>query len=110
MIIQPKIKGFICITAHPTGCYKIVEEQINYVKSQGKFNGPKKVLVIGASTGYGLASRIVSAFGCDAETIGVFFEREADERRTTSPGWYNSAAFEKIAHREKRYAKSINGD
>lgn len=110
MVIQPKVKGFICITAHPVGCYKIVEEQINYVKSKGKFKGPKRVLVIGASTGYGLASRIVSAFGCDADTIGVFFEREADEKRTASAGWYNSAAFEKIAHQEKRYAKSINGD
>ena len=110
MIIQPKIRGFICTTAHPAGCFKMVEAQINYVKSKSKIAGPKNVLVIGSSTGYGLASRITAAFGCDANTIGVFFEREAEGERTASPGWYNSAAFEKIAHQEGRYAKSINGD
>jgi enoyl-[acyl-carrier protein] reductase / trans-2-enoyl-CoA reductase (NAD+) len=110
MIIQPKIRGFICTTAHPDGCAKAVEEQIEYVKSRGQFNGPKNVLVIGASTGYGLASRIAATFGAGAKTIGVFFEKEADEKRTASPGWYNSAAFEKIAHRDSYYAKSINGD
>lgn len=110
MIIQPKIRGFICTTAHPVGCFKHVEEQIDYVKTQGKFSGPKNVLVIGASTGYGLASRIAATFGAGAKTIGVFFEKEADDKRTASPGWYNSAAFETIAHREGHYAKSINGD
>lgn len=110
MIIQPKIRGFICTTAHPNGCLKAVEEQVDYVISQGHLQGPKNVLVIGASTGYGLASRIVSTFGAGAKTIGVFFEKEADEKRTASPGWYNSAAFEKLAHREGYYAKSINGD
>ena len=110
MLIQPKIRGFICTTAHPKGCEQVVTDQIDYVKSQGQFAGPKNVLVIGASTGYGLASRIVSTFGAGANTIGVFFEKEADEKRTASTGWYNSAAFEKIAHQEKRYAKSINGD
>lgn len=110
MIIHPKIRGFICTTAHPEGCYKAVEEQINYVKSKGKYAGPKNVLVIGGSTGYGLASRIEATFGAGAKTIGVFFEKEADEKRTASPGWYNSAAFEKIAHRDGHYAKSINGD
>jgi enoyl-[acyl-carrier protein] reductase/trans-2-enoyl-CoA reductase (NAD+) len=110
MIIQPKIRGFICTTAHPTGCYQAVAEQINFVKTKGSFSGPKRVLVIGASTGYGLASRIVAAFGSHAKTIGVFFEKEADEKRTASPGWYNSAAFEKIAHQEGLYAKSVNGD
>lgn len=110
MIIQPKIRGFICTTAHPLGCERVVEEQINYVKSKGQFSGPKNVLIIGASTGYGLASRITATFGANAKTIGVFFEKEADEKRTASPGWYNSAAFEKIAHREGYYAKSINGD
>jgi enoyl-[acyl-carrier protein] reductase/trans-2-enoyl-CoA reductase (NAD+) len=110
MIIQPKIRGFICTTAHPIGCQKAVEEQIAYVKSAGMFSRPKNVLVIGASTGYGLASRIVSTFGMGSKTIGVFFEKEADEKRTASPGWYNSAALEKIAHRESYYAKSINGD
>jgi|SRR6185312_11347452 len=110
MIIQPKIRGYICTTAHPAGCFKVVEEQINYVKSQGKLSGPKNVLVIGASTGYGLASRIVATFGAGAKTIGVFFEKEPEEKRTATAGWYNTAAFEKIAHREGHYAKSINGD
>src|SRR5579863_1093854 len=110
MIIQPKVRGFICTTAHPEGCFKAVEQQINYVKQNGRVAGPKNVLVIGSSTGYGLASRIVAAFGCGAKTIGVFFEREADATRTASPGWYNAAAFETLAHREGLYAKSINGD
>ncbi len=110
MIIQPKIRGFICTTAHPNGCAKAVLEQINYVKAQGKLNGPKNVLVIGASTGYGLASRIVATFGADAKTIGVFYEKEADEKRTASAGWYNSAAFERYALEQGYYAKSINGD
>ena len=110
MIIQPKIRGFICTTAHPAGCRQVVEEQIHYVKSKGTFKGAKNVLVIGASTGYGLASRIVATFGGGAKTIGVFFEKEADEKRTASAGWYNTAAFEDIAHRENHYAKSINGD
>lgn len=110
MIIQPKIRGFICTTAHPLGCAKAVEEQIDYVKSQGPIPGPKNVLVIGASTGYGLASRIVATFASSAKTIGVFFEKEADEKRTASPGWYNTAAFEQFAHNENHYAKSINGD
>lgn len=110
MIIQPKIRGFICTTAHPEGCLKAVKDQIDYVRSKGSFAGPKNVLVIGASTGYGLASRIVATFGAGAKTIGVFFEKEADEKRTASPGWYNSAAFEKIAHHDGYYAKSINGD
>lgn len=110
MMIQPKIRGFICTTAHPIGCFKSIEAQIEYVKSKGQFKGPKNVLVIGASTGYGLASRIVSTFGAGAKTIGVFYEKEAEDKRTASTGWYNSAAFETIAHRENHYAKSINGD
>lgn len=110
MIIQPKIRGFICTTSHPVGCEKAVEEQIAYVKSKGSFAGPKNVLVIGGSTGYGLASRIVPTFGAGAKTIGVFFEKEADEKRTASAGWYNSAAFERLAHQAGFYAKSINGD
>src|SRR5438445_13538048 len=103
MIIQPKIRGFICTTAHPTGCFNVVEKQINYVKSAGSFKGPKNVLVIGSSTGYGLASRIAATFGAGAKTIGVFFEREADEKRTATAGWYNTVAFEKIAHRDGHY-------
>lgn len=110
MIIQPKIRGFICTTAHPLGCFKAVSDQVDYVKAQGAFEGPKRVLVIGASTGYGLASRIVASFGAGAKTIGVFYEKEADEKRTASPGWYNSAAFEELAHRAGHYAKSLNGD
>lgn len=110
MIIEPKIRGFICTTAHPEGCAAHVQEQIDYVKSKGKINGPKKVLVIGASTGYGLASRIVASFGAGADTIGVFFERPGSEKRTASAGWYNTVAFEKAARAEGYYAKSINGD
>lgn len=110
MIIQPKIRGFICTTAHPVGCAQAVSEQINYVKSQPKIKGPRNVLVIGASTGYGLASRIVATFGADSKTIGVFYEKEADEKRTASAGWYNTAAFEAVASAQGHYAKSINGD
>lgn len=110
MIIQPKIRGFICTTAHPVGCDVAVNAQIQYVKSKGVFSGPKNVLVIGASTGYGLASRIVASFGAGAKTIGVFFEKEADDKRTATAGWYNTAAFEKYAHQDGIYAKSINGD
>ncbi len=104
------MRGFICLTAHPKGCEQNVKNQIDYVKSKGKINGAKRVLVIGASTGFGLASRISSAFGCDAATIGVFFEKPASEGKTASPGWYNSAAFENEAHKAGLYAKSINGD
>ena len=110
MIIEPRMRGFICLTAHPKGCEQNVKNQIAYVKSKGKINGPKRVLVIGASTGFGLASRITSAFGSDAATIGVFFEKEPSEGKTASPGWYNSAAFEVEAHKAGLYAKSINGD
>jgi enoyl-[acyl-carrier protein] reductase/trans-2-enoyl-CoA reductase (NAD+) len=104
------MRGFICLTAHPAGCEQNVKNQIEYVKSKGPINGAKKVLVIGASTGFGLASRISSAFGSDAATIGVFFEKPPMEGKTASPGWYNSAAFEKEAHKAGLYAKSINGD
>ena len=104
------MRGFICLTAHPKGCEQNVKNQIEYVKSKGKINGPKRVLVIGASTGFGLASRITSAFGSDAATIGVFFEKAPSEGKTASPGWYNSAAFEQEAQKAGLYAKSINGD
>ncbi|MFM9987563.1 enoyl-ACP reductase FabV [Flavobacterium sp.] len=110
MIIEPRMRGFICLTAHPTGCEQNIKNQIAYVKSKGHIEGAKRVLVIGASTGFGLASRITSAFGCDASTIGVFFEKPAAEGKTASPGWYNSAAFENEAHKAGLYAKSINGD
>ena len=110
MIIEPRMRGFICLTAHPIGCEQNVINQINYVKSKGFIEGQKRVLVIGASTGFGLASRITSAFGSGASTIGVFFEKPPTEGKTASPGWYNSAAFEKLAHKSGLYAKSINGD
>jgi enoyl-[acyl-carrier protein] reductase/trans-2-enoyl-CoA reductase (NAD+) len=110
MIIKSKMRGFISLTAHPAGCEQSVLKQIEYVKSKGKIDGPKRVLVIGASTGFGLASRISSAFGSEAATIGVFFEKEPQPEKTASPGWYNTAAFSKIAHAEGLYAKNINGD
>jgi enoyl-[acyl-carrier protein] reductase / trans-2-enoyl-CoA reductase (NAD+) len=111
MIVTPKIRGFICTTAHPEGCAANVQSQIDYVKSKPALsNPPKKVLVIGASTGYGLASRIVPAFGGGAATIGVFFEKPGVENKTGSAGWYNSVAFEEAAAKEGLYAKSFNGD
>ena len=110
MIIEPRMRGFICLTAHPKGAEQNVKNQIEYIKSKGAIAGAKKVLVIGASTGFGLASRITSAFGSDAATIGVFFEKPPVEGKTASPGWYNSAAFEAEAHKAGLYAKSINGD
>ncbi len=110
MIIEPRMRGFICLTAHPDGAAQNVKNQIAYIKSKGPIAGAKKVLVIGASTGFGLASRISSAFGSDAATIGVFFEKPPVDGKTASPGWYNSAAFETEAHKAGLYAKSINGD
>ena len=111
MIIVPKVRGFICTTAHPAGCTANVKQQIEYVKTKvPKIDQQLKVLVIGASTGYGLASRIVSSFAVGAKTIGVFFERSALAEKTASAGWYNSAAFEREAHAAGIYAKSINGD
>lgn len=111
MIIEPKIRGCICTTAHPEGCAENVRSQIKYVTSYAPItSGPKKVLVIGSSTGYGLASRIVAAFGYKAQTIGISFERPSQAKRTASPGWYNTAAFHEAAHLGGIYAKSINGD
>jgi len=111
MIVAPKIRGFICTTAHPEGCAKHVAEQIAVVKSRGLIpNGPKKVLVIGSSTGYGLSSRIAAAFGSNAATIGVFFEKPGETDKCGTAGWYNSAAFEKEAKTAGLYARSFNGD
>jgi enoyl-[acyl-carrier protein] reductase/trans-2-enoyl-CoA reductase (NAD+) len=111
MIIKPKVRGFICITAHPDGCAANVQEQIDYVKSQGAIeDGPKKVLVIGSSTGYGLSARISAAFGSNASTMGVFFERPSTNGRTASAGWYNSVTFEQKTKEAGLYAKSVNGD
>ena len=111
MIVAPKIRGFICTTAHPTGCAKHIADQIAVVKSRGPIaNGPKKVLVVGSSTGYGLSSRIAAAFGSGAATIGVFFEKPAETERCGTTGWYNSAAFENEAKAAGLYARSFNGD
>jgi enoyl-[acyl-carrier protein] reductase / trans-2-enoyl-CoA reductase (NAD+) len=110
MIIEPKMRGFICLTAHPKGCEQNVINQISYVQSKGTIEGPKKVLVIGASTGFGLASRITSAFSSAAATIGVFFEKPPQEGKPASPGWYNTVAFQQQAANAGLYAKSINGD
>ena len=111
MIIEPKVRGFICTTAHPVGCFENVKQQIQYIKSQSRLKkSPRNVLVIGASTGYGLASRIAATYAGNAKTIGVFFEKPASDKRTATAGWYNTAAFETIAHQDGHYAKSINGD
>lgn len=110
MIIEPRMRGFICLTAHPKGCEQNVINQIKHVQSKNKISGPKKVLIIGSSTGFGLASRITSAFGAGAATIGVYFEKPPSPGKTASPGWYNTAAFEEKAHQKGLYAKSINGD
>lgn len=110
MIVEPKVKGFICTTAHPSGCREGVKRQIAYCKEKGMAEGPKKVLVIGASTGYGLASRIAVTYGYGADTIGVAFEKESNGRRTATAGWYNTKAFEEFATEDGYYAKSFNGD
>lgn len=110
MIIKPKVRGFICTTAHPDGCRAIVKEQIDYIKAQPHTDGPKKVLVIGASMGYGLASRITAAYSFGAATLGVIFDKPANGARTASSGWYNTAAFESFAHDDGLYAKTVNGD
>ncbi len=111
MIIKPRVRGFICLTAHPTGCAAHVQEQIEHVKSKGAIGGgPANVLVIGSSTGYGLASRITAAFGSGAKTMGVFFERPPTEKKIATAGWYNSAAFHRAARAEGLYARSFNGD
>lgn len=110
MIIKPRVKDFICLTSHPEGCKENVRRQIEYVKSQPKVDVAKRVLVIGASTGYGLASRICAAFGSGASTIGIIFDKPAHGKRTATAGWYNTAAFEEFAKADGLYAKTINGD
>lgn len=111
MIIKPKVRGFVCVTAHPEGCAAHVQEWIDHVKAKGPIaNGPRKVLVIGSSTGYGLASRITAAFGSGAATLGIFFERPSEEGRPATPGWYNTIAFTKAARAAGIYAKNLNGD
>jgi len=111
MIVKPKVRGFICTTAHPEGCAKNIKQAIDSIRTQrASTKGPKRVLIIGASTGYGLASRLVASFGYGAETIGVFFEKPGNEKKTASAGWYNSAAFEKEAKKAGIRAWSFNGD
>ncbi|MCE7534436.1 enoyl-ACP reductase FabV [Aliivibrio fischeri] len=111
MIIKPRIRGFICTTTHPVGCEQNVKEQIALTKAQGPIaNAPKRVLVVGSSSGYGLSSRITAAFGGGASTIGVFFEKAGTEKKPGTAGWYNSAAFDKFAKEEGLYSKSLNGD
>jgi len=111
MVIKPRIRGFVCITAHPLGCAAHVQEQIDYVKAKGPIKGgPKNVLVIGSSTGFGLSSRISAAFGCGANTFGIFYERPSEEDRTATPGWYNTNAFTAAARKEGLYAGNLNGD
>lgn len=111
MVIKPKVRGFVCVTAHPAGCAAQIQEQIDYVKAKGRLaTGPKKVLVIGASTGYGLSSRITAAFGSGAATVGVFFERPSEPDKPASPGWYNTAAFTTAAKAAGLYARNFNGD
>ena len=111
MIIKPKVRGFVCVTAHPTGCAAHIQQQIDHVKSKGPIKqGPKNVLVIGASTGYGLASRVTASFGSGAATLGVFYERPSEEGRPATPGWYNSIAFTRAARAAGDYAENINGD
>ncbi len=111
MILKPKVRGFVCVTSHPEGCAAHVQEWISHVKAKGPLSGgPKKVLVIGSSTGYGLASRVAATFGSGAATIGVFFERPSEEGRPATPGWYNTIAFTEAAHAAGIYAKNVNGD
>ncbi|MBX3735205.1 MAG: trans-2-enoyl-CoA reductase family protein [Candidatus Didemnitutus sp.] len=111
MIIKPKVRGFVCVTAHPTGCAAHIQEQIDYVKSKGPIqNGPRNALIIGASTGYGLGSRIAAAFGSGAKSLGVFFERPSEDGRPATPGWYNTIAFTNAARAAGLYAANINGD
>ncbi|MCL6516670.1 enoyl-ACP reductase FabV [Alicyclobacillus sp.] len=110
MVIKPKVRGFICTTAHPVGCAAHVEEQIAYIQSQPRVEGTKRALIIGCSTGYGLATRIAAAFACGADTLGVCFEKPASDNRTATAGWYNTAAFEQAARKAGRFAKTVNGD
>lgn len=111
MVVKPRVRSFICLTSHPVGCAENVRQQIEYVKSKGVIEGgPKRVLVVGSSTGYGLSSRIAAAFGCGADTIGVFFERPSDKGRTASAGWYNAATLDQAARDAGLVAQSINGD
>lgn len=110
MLVEPKVRGFICTAAHPLGCKESVNRQINFIKEKGQKEGPKKILIIGASTGYGLASRIAATYTYGAATLGIMFEKPATEKRTATPGFYNTQAFEEFAKADGYYAKTLNGD
>jgi enoyl-[acyl-carrier protein] reductase/trans-2-enoyl-CoA reductase (NAD+) len=111
MIVKPRIRGFICTTAHPTGCAALVDEQVRWIRAQAPMpGGPQNVLVIGGSGGYGLASRIVAGFGAGARTLCLSFEKEPAADRTGSAGWYNNLAFDRIATAQNLYARSLNAD
>lgn len=110
MVIEPWIRDNVCLNAHPQGCFAQVKDQMDYVVQQGRLAGSKRVLVIGASNGYGLATRIVSTFGTEADTLGVAYERPAKGKRTASAGWYNTEAFTHLAHEAGYQAWNINGD
>ena len=110
MIVKPRVRGFMCVTSHPAGCEKNVADQIEFIKSQPPLDSPKRVLIIGSSSGYGLSARVAAAFGGGASTLGVFFEKPGTDKKPGTAGWYNSAAFHKFAANDGLYAKSINGD
>ena len=110
MIIEPRIRENVCLNAHPAGCFAQVENQIRYVTTRDRMDGPKRVLIIGASNGYGLAARIVSTFASAAATIGVAYERPAKGKRTASAGWYNNEAFTTLARDHGHRIWGINGD
>lgn len=110
MVIEPKVREYICTTAHPMGCAESVRRQAEYAAAAGRVEGPKKALVIGCSTGYGLASRISTMVNCGTATLGIMFERPSNGKRTATPGWYNTAAFEKLAKEQGVYARTLNGD
>ena len=110
MVIKPMIRSNVCMNAHPLGSYKEVLDQISYVKGRPKINGPKNVLIIGSSTGYGLASRIVAGFGAGANTFGIAFEREPSGKRTGTSGYYNNKGLEAEARAAGLIAEGINGD
>ena len=110
MVIKPRLKGGLALTNHPIGAKEFVKRQIDYVKSQDKYEGPKKVLIIGSSSGYGLATRISLAFGAGAETIGVAFEKGIEGKRTGSAGWWNTIAFDEAAEKEGLKYKNFIGD
>ncbi|HVS04356.1 MAG TPA: enoyl-ACP reductase FabV [Thermoanaerobaculia bacterium] len=110
MVIKPRVRGFICTTAHPVGCAREVERQAEVARRRGLPAGPKAALVVGSSMGYGLSSRITAAFGCGAGTLGVFLERPGSEKRTATAGWYNSAAFHRLARESGLWAEGLDGD